>query len=251
MPPVDINFVDKAHWETFALFVTTEDRKDLGRYADACSLALAMVGTAAELAATAFPTGTSLMRQVRHQNDVEPGGLDGFAREHESVARWHDRQFMTVLFGALGSVKTFLDLYTKLMANAIEPNTRAKIQFNTEKTVIGGALLSWLGDRERGRFTNRDKLVEIIKEHKARWIDKVVKMRHDAMHAGRIAGYRDMTLALTKPILMLSVDDVVLARMPDGTSPPDYVGATFENAKAFVIDTRVLLPGMKPAASAP
>jgi hypothetical protein len=132
------------------------------------------------------------------------------------------------------------------MVNAIEPKTGAKIQFNTEKKVIGGALLSWLGDREREKFVNREKLVDVIHDHKTRWIDQAVQMRHDAMHLGRIPGYQDMTLPLKKPVKQLSVDDIVLAKMPDGASPPDYARSTFDNAKAFVVDTRELLPGMAP-----
>ncbi len=202
-----IQFQDRAYWDTFALFNFADHRKDdLGGDSEVCCLTLATISSAVETALQLVPTGTPLMREVRNYPgfaDFMASRIDGWNLE----VIWQDRRFTVALFGALGSVKTFLDSYSRFMAKAINPTPSANsIQFNTVGSVIGGRLLNWLEGSTPAAWSNRAQLVELINAHKARWIDEAVGMRHGALHSGRIKGYEEMKLVITKPIPQISVN---------------------------------------------
>lgn len=189
------------------------------------------------------PRATDLMRRLRN----DPGFRDFTGEVHDGmlpVAIMPRARFTNAMNAALIGVKSFVDLYVVLIARLIDEKS-TQDGFHRAGDRIGGRFLNWLaGSVSLVRFPGRDKLTEVLEGHLSSWLEEAIRLRDNVVHHGGVKGWTDMQVPLDRPIIRLSVDDVLPPRMPDGLHPVEFGLGLWAHVRALVEDTRPLLPGL-------
>lgn len=170
----------------------------------------------------------------------------GFTPKPEKpvILVFHNLNFMSGLYSTLISIKSFLDLFSRLIARSIVPSARV-FGFNSGnykgRNLSGGKFLRWIERSAPRSFDNRDKLFSVLLDHIENWIDETVRYRDAAVHDGFIPGLNEVMIPLAKAISELEQADILLPKMPNGVAVTDYCINLIDLVRSLVSQTLPLL----------
>jgi hypothetical protein len=185
-----------------------------------------------------------LVREIR-----ENKAFEGYSPRPDkpSVLILHNLNFVVGLNSALVAMKSFLDLYARLVAKLLVPSANLfgfnKASFKGQR-LAGGRLLNWIEDSAPQSFEHRDELVAVLSRHIDRWVGQAVEYRDAAVHHGAIPGITEAYVPLNKAIDQIDESDVVLPRMPDGEPVSTYGETLLRHVREIAAETLRLMPGV-------
>jgi len=208
-------------------------------FVNSCTDQLALLHYASELVAEEVAADPETLI-----NSLRLGDYDNIrAFPHTVVFR--NMAFYAGLMSTLVAMKNGLDVYAKIISATICPDKKPLDGFNRTqvdgKDLRGGFVLKWLA--KQSPVDRYKPLYDLIEAHIKEWIDQAVAYRDTAVHFGRIPGTKGATLVMSKPVALLTVQDVVPAKLPNGQPVDHYCAYVYERFKAFIAETAVHLPG--------
>jgi len=152
----------------------------------------------------------------------------------DSLYLAEDPELHLVIEGFFSSIKTLLDLIVQLLSS--EAIVGAQIHaFHKDGDTIGGRVLKVL--RRNAKQQKRDlakSLVDLISDHKQRWIDEVIKTRDLLIHPPNGARQVMFELRLENRDGALHID-VVSPSIRDLTIV-EYAARQVQNMRQFAVD---------------
>ena len=173
--------------------------------------------------------------------------FDGFTPDPDKpcVVIYHNAKFLIALHLVLYSMKSFLDLYARLISKLIVPNSTI-FGFNEGtvdgQKIKGGRLIKWLTESVPSAFTNASVLAAVIRNNSSLWIEEVVNWRDNLIHRGEIPNLRPMMVLLQCEPYKVKDHHVILPQMPNTKDVATYCNETRNNLFRFIRETFVLLP---------
>ena len=160
---------------------------------------------------------------------------------------YQDITYLAGLHSLLLSVKSFLDVYTKVMIKSVDPKSSTsgfkKGTFNGNK-ISGGNFLKWLKNSVSASTLDKDKLIRYIEQQSHGWITEIVDWRDVIAHKGLLRGLDYMSIELNCPISKVKKSDINLPKMPNGTDIVSFCNKLDNNLKDFIHNTLILLPNI-------
>ncbi len=157
----------------------------------------------------------------------------------------HNLSFVSGLYSALIASKSFLDLYSRLIARSLVPSASV-FGFGggtyNGRNVSGGKFLKWLERSTPRSFEQRERMLAILLAHIDDWADQAVEYRDAVVHSGSIAGLTEAFVPLDRALSELREADVILPAMPNGVAVTDYCGQLVRSVRTFASETLRLLP---------
>jgi len=154
-------------------------------------------------------------------------------------------EYFTHLLGGLFSMKSFLDIYSSIIASCIMEKRKTKTfkrgNINGE-TVSGAKFLKWIKESTKS-FEGKDELLAFIEEESRTWITTAVNYRDHLAHKSDLNDY--VSLNLTLESLLASAEFPIQdPKMPDGTKVTSFMLDILGNVEDFVFATLKLTPGV-------
>ena len=165
--------------------------------------------------------------------------FDGFTPDPNKpcVAVYHNAQFLVALHLVLYSARSFLDVYSKLIAELVFPNSGLKgFSFRSKYSVV------WALKNRHHSYTNAAKLMSIVRKHSSSWMRDLIEWRNNLIHDGQLPKPCIMCIPLTRRLSEVTEDDIILPQMPNGVDVVTYCSETRNNLSQFIRETLVLLP---------
>ena len=182
-----------------------------------------------------------LLQEIR-----ENKAFMGFSPDPDkpAVLVLHNLNFVSGLYSALIAAKSFLDIYSRLIARSLVPSasvfgfSRANYK---GRRLSGGRFLKWIESSAPRSFEHRERLVKILLAHVGEWADQAVAYRDAVVHDGVVVGLTEALVPLDKALCELRETDVVLPTMPDGVAVTDYCMRLVRSTRSLACDTLPLL----------
>jgi len=156
----------------------------------------------------------------------------------------HDNtHYITAIFSSLIFLKSFLDIYSALIAKSIKPNQRIvfrKGNVDGEK-IAGGKFINFLRNTAQAEYID---LSNIILRHSQSWIHLAVRYRDELVHNGDLPGLQRMRISLRPEDPPYSDKDIEPPKMPNGVEVIEYVLGLSKNIHRFVEETIPLIPNI-------
>ncbi len=165
--------------------------------------------------------------------------FDGFTPDPNKpcVAVYHNAKFLIALHLVLYSARSFLDVYSKLIAELVFPNSGFKgFSFRSKNSVV------WALKNRHHSYTNAAKLISIVRKHSSSWMRDLIEWRNNLIHDGQLPKPCIMCIPLTRRLSEVTEDDIILPQMPNGVDVVTYCSETRNNLSQFIRETLVLLP---------
>ncbi len=165
--------------------------------------------------------------------------FDGFTPDPSKpcVAEYHNAKFLVALHLVLYSARSFLDVYSKLIAELVFPNSGLKgFSFRSKNSVV------WALKNRHHSYTNAAKLISIVRKHSSSWMRDLIEWRNNLIHDGQLPKPCIMCIPLTRRLSEVTEDDIILPQMPNGVDVVTYCRETRNNLSQFIRETLVLLP---------
>ncbi len=240
---IPVIIVDRHFAEASALFNPNAFPARVRSDAASCGDRLAILTHSVEIVVREPALDRSRLLQEIRENKA----FTGFSPRPDkpAVLVLHNLNFVSGLYSALIALKSFLDLYSRLIARSLVPSSSvfgfsgAKYK---DRNLSGGRFLKWIEGSAPRSFQNRDRLVAILLAHVNDWVDEAVTYRHSVVHDGWIVGMTEAMVPLDKALSELQETDVVLPMMPDGVAVTDYCKRLVRGARALVSETLPLVP---------
>jgi len=185
-----------------------------------------------------------LLQEIR-----ENKAFDGFSPRPDkpAVLVLHNLNFVSGLYSSLIAAKSFLDLYSRLVAGLLVPSSNV-FGFNRGtfrgRKVAGGKFLKWLDGSTPRSFEKREELLAVLSRHIDGWADQAVAYRDAVVHSGTIIGLTEAHVPLDKALGDLRESDVVLPMMPNGDAVTDYCWRLLRSVRSAASETLPLLPDL-------
>lgn len=166
------------------------------------------------------------------------------------VAVYDGLAHMAEMHSALNSLKSFLDLYAKLIGKLVNSSNN----WNFGKAVIGGPKVSG------GRLVNalRSSSVETLAcladmtlDHSRTWITEAVGYRDQLSHRSDLDNMQPMQLPLHNSVPHINFDELTRPVMPNGQDVGQYVDGLLRNLAAYVGASIEMLPNVDSTLIAP
>jgi hypothetical protein len=240
---IQIIIVDRNFAEASALFNPNAFPARVRSDAASCGDRLAILTHSVEIVMREPALDRSRLLQEIRENKA----FAGFSPKPDKlvVLVLHNLNFVSGLYSALIAVKSFLDLYSRLIARSLVPSASV-FGFSSAnykgRSLSGGRFLKWIEGSGPQSFENRERLVEILLAHVGEWADQAVVYRDAVIHHGAIVGLTEALVPLDKELNELRETDVVLAMMPDGVAVTDYCMRLVRSTRALACETLPLLP---------
>ena len=173
------------------------------------------------------------------------------AKEDYYVAKFDGIEFLTYIQNLFYSLKSFLDVYTLLLARLIRPDqTNSFKRKNVDgQLVSGGAFIRWLRKSAPKSYNNASMLADFVLKESKEWITEAVDHRDIISHYSDIDDINCLCVELNKlespmaPIYdPMKVSDPV---MPDGASVLDYAQLLGGRLRNYVIGTLSMFDDIK------
>ncbi len=167
--------------------------------------------------------------------------FDGFTADPNKpcVAVYHNARFLVALQLVLYSAMSFLDVYSKLLAELVFPNSGLKgFSLRSKKSVV------WALRNRPHSYINALKLISAVRKHSPSWMGKLIGWRNDLIHDGQLPKPCVMCIPFIRRPSEATEDDIVLPQMPNGVDVVTYCTETRNNLFRFIRETLVLLPGI-------
>ena len=183
---------------------------------------------------------------------VDSGQLPAGAR---LVVVFDATGYLACLDGVFYALKSFLDVYAKLIARVIDRKKVSIKTFGKKKVgnseLSGGNLIHWLRSSSPKGFCNAQALAQVIEQHSRAWIHEAVGYRDRLTHDGRIRGLEHMRLDVGAAQVSFRPEDVKEPTMPDGVGVAAYAQRLLCNVDTFIRETLAFLPQVQRGLLAP
>ncbi len=244
MPPTQIIFTGTYRWKSFAIF-NANAYPDATKYVvDACGLRLALVFLYTAGLSRAVAEDRAELRGAleRQREDVEKA-VSG-RPDHTIVAVSDGLAYLADIFSCLTALKSFLDLYAKLIGKLIGPQN--KWSFNkgiVEGTeIVGGRFVNNLRNCSGETFV--DGLATLTLEQIRDWINTAVVYRDQLSHKSNLDHMTHMHLPLYNGPPHFRMEEIVEPRMPNGESVERYFEGLLELLLEYIRRSIVLVPNV-------
>jgi hypothetical protein len=241
--PIPIIIVDRHFAEASALFNPNAFPARVKSEATSCGDRLAILSHSVEIVVREPALDRSRLLQEIRENKAFAGFTP--VPDKPAVLVLHNLNFVSGLYSALIALKSFLDLYSRLIARSLVPSASV-FGFGSgnykRRNLSGGRFLRWIDHSAPRSFENRERLVAILLVHVNEWVDQAVTYRDAVVHNGYIVGMTEAMVPLEKALRELQETDVVLPMMPDGVAVTDYCKHLVRAARSLVSETLPLLP---------
>ncbi|MFC1877304.1 hypothetical protein ACFL2E_08565 [Thermodesulfobacteriota bacterium] len=163
-------------------------------------------------------------------------------------AYYHNLKYLTDFISFFVYFKAFLDQYAVLVSKLID--SRSSIFGFNKKTIdgrkiSGGRLINWLRHSTPSDCENCLQLAELFYQHVVAWIDEIIKYRDSLVHKPYFLAEYSISIPLTKPTSMLSLDNLDPPMIPGSNVELSlYMGQALKSLYALVYDTLTLLPNV-------
>jgi hypothetical protein len=236
-------------WETFSVFNANAFPANLGHNVNDCSLRLALCLYYTSLVSKEISKERDVfIKELKVQQKAIRKGLSNRQDSLKFVAYSDGLQYLAATFSYLNAIKSFLDIYAKLMAKLISPGKNMmsfkKKPINDCRNISGGALINWLRDSTPKNFNNANDLADITIRHSNEWITQAVNYRDTLSHFGDIDGMVHMQVQLQPKDPPYNSSNIELPKMPDGVPLVDYCQDIMSRLIYYLKESIILLPNI-------
>lgn len=233
-------------WAAYGVFNANADSDDLKTIADSCALRLALLMIQADALQRELQRELHQFTSMLYIDEYDFSG-NLIAKPNPGILLFSDGIGYTgALYSFLNTLKSFLDIYAKLMGKLISRQLcwtfkRAKVG---SEIIAGGTLINWLLKSAPSTYQNARKLAAITTRCSEEWITNLVDYRDTISHYSDIKGFQHMqvTLIPSKPCFIPST--ISLPKMPDGRELNVYVSDILTLLKIFISESIVILPNV-------
>jgi hypothetical protein len=166
------------------------------------------------------------------------------------MALYYSVNFQVGLQSFFISIKSLLDIFTKIVSKLIEPKSTLR-GFSKRKVdgveLTGGTLLRWLDQNAPNDYANKSSLMTVIRSNIDGWISDVVTKRDEIVHDGTLSNILEMSVPISKRSYLIKGDEIVLPTVLIEDHPKDlikYCQEIWENVVRMIKDTLILLPNI-------
>ncbi len=243
-PPTQIVFVGTHRWKTFAIFNENAYPDATKNVVGACGsrLALLFLHTASLSQAIERDRAEFFGAFERQREDMERALSSRL--DLTCVAMYDGLAYLAEMHSCLNALKSFLDLYAKLIGKLIHPqNEWAFNKANVEgKKLAGGRFVNGLRNCSREAFA--DELATLTLEQSRDWITTAVAYRDQLSHRSDLDHMTHMQLPLYNKPPHFRVEEIVEPRMPNGESVERYFEGLLELLSEYIRRSVVLVPNV-------
>lgn len=236
-PPIPILFVGPENWQASYVFSTNAFPVDARFFVSPCMDCLSML----IFSVNQVELDIKLDR-IQFPDEVRKNkAFNGFTPDPNKpcVAVYHNAKFLVALHLVLYSAKSFLDVYSKLIAELVFPSSGLKgFNFRSKNTIV------WALKHRHHSYTNAAKLISLVKTHSYFWMRELIDWRNNLIHDGLLPKPCIMCIPLTRKLSEVTEDDIILPQMPNGVDVITYCSETRTNLFQFIRETLVLLPNI-------
>jgi len=166
------------------------------------------------------------------------------------IAFYYSVNFQAGLQSFFISIKSLLDIFTKIISRLIEPGSNLR-GFGKRKVdgmeLAGGILLRWLNQNAPNTYANKTSLITTVISNIDEWISDVVIRRDEIVHYGILSNVSEMLVPLSKPPSLIKEDEIMLPSILRKDHPVDlieYCQEILENISHMLKKTVILLPNI-------
>ncbi|MGR8951540.1 MAG: hypothetical protein ACU83V_03905 [Gammaproteobacteria bacterium] len=182
---------------------------------------------------------------ILHSNDLI--GAANSRADLRFVVYSDGLEYLTSFHSALYSLKSFLDVYARLICLLINPHTDATT-FGAKKIdgkqISGGKFLKWIDGNSPSTYENKEILMNVIICHSSKWITEAVNYRDTLAHYRDIENMVDLRLPLENVKNSIDINSVQLPIFINGEGLDTYLERILTNLGLFLDDTISLLPNV-------
>lgn len=157
-------------------------------------------------------------------------------------------EYLTALHSVLYSLKSFLDVYAKLICRLINSNTNPTT-FGAKnvdgKRISGGKFIKWIKGSSPSSYESKGKLIEVIYSHSNNWITEAVSYCNTLAHYSDIENMVDMRLSLENVKNYIDINLIEKPLLPSGEKLDSYLEKITDNLGLFLDETIPLLPDVE------
>jgi len=235
MPATSILFVSPENWQASHVFNRNAFPIHAKKFVFPCMDCLSML---------TFSVNQIELNIKRDRNQFPNNvrgnkALDDFIPDPNKpcVAVYHNAKFLIALHLVLYSARSFLDVYSKLIAELVFPGSGLKgFNFRSKNSVV------WALKNRHHLYTNAVKLISVVRKHNSCWMQDLTNWRNDLIHDGQLPKPCIMCIPLTRRPSEVTEDDIILPQMPNGVDVVTYCRETRNHLSQFIRETLVLLP---------
>jgi len=242
---VSVIITSPYRWETFCLFNANAFPANLGDNVNDCGLRLALCLYYTSLVSKEISKEREIFIK---ELDVQQADIrKGLSKRQDSlkfVAYSDGLQYLAATFSYLNAIKSFLDIYAKLMAKLISPSTNMSFKRKAINggTIAGGTFINWLQNSAPKNFNKAKDLADITIRHSNEWITQSVKYRDTLSHSGDIVGMVHMHVPLHPKDPPYNYANIEFPKMPDGVLLIDYCQDILNRLIYYLEESIILLP---------
>jgi len=170
--------------------------------------------------------------------------------EKPVMALYYSVSFQVGLQSFFISIKSLLDIFTKIISKLIEPKSALR-GFSKRKVdgveLTGGTLLRWLDQNAPNAYENKSSLITVIRSNIDEWISDVVAKRDEIVHDGTLSNISEMLVPLSKSPPLIKMDEIVLPTVMIENHSEDlieYCQSIWKNVVRMIKETLILLPNI-------
>jgi len=163
--------------------------------------------------------------------------------ELQSVAVYDGLAHLAEMHSALNSLKSFLDVYAKLMGKLVNPSNNWSFgkAIIVGREVSGGRLVKALRSSSLNTLA---RLADITLDHSRTWITDAVRYRDQLSHRSDLDNMRHMQLPLHNSAPHINFDELTRPVMPNGQDLSEYVDGLLRNLAVYVGASIEMLPNI-------
>ena len=241
--PVQIIFVAPQRWRAQHVFNSNAYPPALRSVVDSCASRYAL------LLLHTFTLRDAIQRDIADFRRAIEGQRSDLERaiesrpDLESVAVYDGLAHLAEIHSALNSLKSFLDVYAKLMGKLVNPSNN----WSFGKAIIDGHEVSG------GRLVNAlrstsvetlARLADMTLDHSRTWITDAVRYRDQLSHRSDLDNMRHMQLPLHNSAPHINFDELTRPVMPNGQDLSEYVDGLLRNLAVYVGASIEMLPNI-------
>jgi hypothetical protein len=241
--PVQIIFVGPYSWRAASIFDGNAYPPNVRSVVDACAsrYALLLLHTASMRHA--------LQRDIsdfRSMIEAQRADMERALKKRPditSVAVYEGLVHLAELHSSLNILKSFLDLYAKLVGKLINPSNNWGFgKANVEgQEVSGGRLINALRSIRQQPLAD---LADLTLEHSRNWITKAVQYRDQLSHRSDLDHMRRMQLPLHYQAPHIDFNELVQPAMPNGQGLCEYLDGLVNNLSVYICESILVLPNV-------
>jgi hypothetical protein len=163
--------------------------------------------------------------------------------DFECVAVYDGLAHLAEMHSALNSLKSFLDVYAKLIGKLVNSSNNWSFGKATVdgQEASGGRLVNAL---RSSSVETLARLADLTLEHSRTWISDAVRYRDQLSHRSDLDNMHHMQLPLHNSTPHINFDEIERPVMPNGQDLGDYVDGILRNMAAYVRASIELLPNV-------